>query len=400
MASNIHHISPHSNAQQQDFDPQEDYSLPGWVYHDEAFLAREIEHVLRPSWQLLCHQSEVPHAGDWQAMELFGERVVALRGQDGEVRVFANVCKHRAMRLLDGAGGNCASRLVCPYHAWTYDDTGKLTGVPSKSDYVALDMSKLSLHQYKSENWHGFIFFKLKDEGGPSVAEMMAPFAEEVALYRIREMRPLHKTRQRTRAVNWKTIADNYSDHLHIPVAHPGLTRIFAKNYQIEATQWADRLGGPLAPRYLQNTTARTSNHSELAYQKFRPHVAHLPEDKQDYWLYYKLWPNLAFDIYSDQIDFMQFIPISATHVLLRENAYALPDERREMRAARYLNGRINRYVNAEDTWLITGVQQGMASRSFAAGPLGKSEVCLRSFARKLRHILPEARLDAPPLRA
>ena len=90
------------------------------------------------------------------------------------------------------------------------------------------------------------------------------------------------------------------------------------------------------------------------------PRSDHLPASHQRKWLYYKLFPNVAFDIYPDQVDFMQFLPVSATETVIREISYALPDERREMKAARYLNWRINRRVNAEDTELITRVQLGM----------------------------------------
>jgi phenylpropionate dioxygenase-like ring-hydroxylating dioxygenase large terminal subunit len=114
-------------------------------------------------------------------------------------------------------------------------------------------------------------------------------------------------------------------------------------------------------------------------------------------WSYYKLWPNVAIELYPDQIDFMQFVPVSPTETTLRYINYGLPDERREMKAARYLNWRINRRVNAEDTQLITRVQLGMQSTSYEAGPLGTSEVCLRSFSRKLRRMIPEARLSSPP---
>ena len=93
----------------------------------------------------------------------------------------------------------------------------------------------------------------------------------------------------------------------------------------------------------------------------------------------------------------MHFVPVSPTEPLIREISYALPDARREMKAARYLNWRINRRVNREDTALIRGVQAGMASRSWMPGPLGESEVCLRSFARKLRRLIPEANLHQPP---
>jgi phenylpropionate dioxygenase-like ring-hydroxylating dioxygenase large terminal subunit len=219
---------------------------------------------------------------------------------------------------------------------------------------------------------------------------MMAPYAEEVALYRFAELRAIGRVTLRPRPLNWKTIADNYSDHLHIPVGHPGLTRLFGRNYRIEAQAHVDRMEGDLVE-------TPSANPSERAYQALLPAVDHLPPSHQRKWLYYKLFPNVAFDIYPDQVDFMQFLPVSATETVIREISYALPDDRREMRAARHLNWRINRRVNEEDTLLITRVQHGMGSPSYVAGPLGTSEVCLRSFARKLRAMIPEARLPAPP---
>ena len=136
---------------------------------------------------------------------------------------------------------------------------------------------------------------------------------------------------------------------------------------------------------------------SERLYQKLLPRVAHLPDEAQRLWLYFKLWPNVAFDIYPDQVDFMQFIPVSPTETLIREISYALPDDRREMKAARYLNWRINRQVNLEDTRLIARVQAGMGSQSFSVGPLGTSEVCLRAFCSKMRDLIPESRLSRAP---
>ncbi|HEU4705546.1 MAG TPA: RHO alpha subunit C-terminal catalytic domain-containing protein, partial [Sphingomicrobium sp.] len=192
------------------------------------------------------------------------------------------------------------------------------------------------------------------------------------------------------RALNWKTIADNYSDHLHIPVGHPGLTRLFGRNYRIEAREHVDRMEGDLIEK-------KSANPAEALYQRLLPDAGHLPASHKRKWLYYKLFPNVAFDIYPDQVDFMQFLPVSATETVIREISYALPDETRAMKAARYLNWRINRRVNAEDTQLIARVQAGMESPAYVPGPLGTSEVCLRSFARKLRRLVPEARLDSPP---
>ena len=345
--------------------------------------------VIRPSWQIVCHESDLARPGEWRTIAYLGEQVAVVRGEDGAIRAFHNVCRHRAMRILEGASG-CAKKLVCPYHAWTYELDGRLSGVPMKRDYPALKLEDNGLVPVGVSVWRGFVFIRLEDDGGPSVAEMMAPYDAEIAPYRFEEMRTISDVRLRDRAVNWKNVGDNYSDNLHIPVAHDGLTRLFGKSYAIEAAGWVDKMSGQLVDRPSDNVWERF-------YQKHLPRVEHLPEENQRLWLYYKLWPNMAFDIYADQIDFMQWLPTSPTTCVLREMCFALPDARREMKLVRYANWRINRVVNAEDTWLIERVQQGMASSSYTVGPIGASEVCLRSFAAKIRDRIPEARLHRAP---
>jgi carnitine monooxygenase subunit len=369
-------------------DPLDGVSLPGWLYHDAEFFAAEKRAFLRAVPQVVCHESEIAEPGEWRTLDYLGESVIVIRGDDGEVRAFTNVCRHRGSRLVDGEAG-CARVLTCPYHAWSYARDGRLVGVPHRSEYPGLDPSRLGLVPVTLERWRGFLFVTL-EEGAPSVAEMLAPYEAEVAPYRFEDLRAIGRVTLRPRALNWKTIADNYSDGLHIPVGHPGLTRLFGRGYRVEAGEHVDRMEGDLVDQ-------PSSNPSERAYQQWLPPVPHLPASHQRKWLYYKLWPNVAFDIYPDQVDFMQFLPVSGTETVIREISYALPDGRREMKAARYLNWRINRRVNAEDTELIARVQQGMASPSYEPGPLGTSEVCLRSFAQKLRRLVPEARLPAPP---
>ena len=369
-------------------DPLDGMSLPGWLYFDPEFFEAEKRTFLRAAPQVVCHQSEIAEPGEWRSLEYLGESVIVIRGEDGDVRAFANVCRHRGSRLVDGTGG-CAKVLTCPYHAWSYARDGRLVGVPHRNEYPGLRTEDLSLVPVALENWHGFLFVTL-EPGGPPVAEMMRPYEQEVAPYRFADLRAIGRVTLRPRPLNWKTIADNYSDGLHIPVGHPGLTRLFGRNYRIEANAHVDRMEGDLIEK-------DSSNPSERAYQRLLPRVEHLPDSHQRKWLYYKLFPNVAFDIYPDQVDFMQFLPVSSTETVIREISYALPDERRVMRAARHLNWRINRRVNAEDTELITRVQLGMQSPSYKPGPLGTSEVCLRSFARKLRQMIPEARLDSAP---
>jgi phenylpropionate dioxygenase-like ring-hydroxylating dioxygenase large terminal subunit len=369
-------------------DPLDDMSLPGWLYHDSEFFEAEKRAFLRKAPQIVCHESEIAEPGEWRSLEYLAESVIVIRGDDGGVRAFSNVCRHRGSRLVDGTAG-CAKVLTCPYHAWSYARDGRLVGVPHRSEYPGLQTETLGLFRVALENWRGFLFVTL-EPGMPSVAEIMAPYEEEIEPYRFRDLRALQQVRLRPRALNWKTIADNYSDHLHIPVGHPGLTRLFGRSYRIEAQEWVDKMEGDLVEKV-------SANLSERLYQHHLPKVDHLPESHQRKWLYYKLFPNVAFDIYPDQVDFMQFLPVSGTESMIREISYGLPDDRREMKTVRYLNWRINRRVNAEDTELITRVQLGMQSSSYKAGPLGTSEVCLRSFTKKLRRMIPEARLDSPP---
>ncbi|WP_179041303.1 aromatic ring-hydroxylating oxygenase subunit alpha [Sphingobium lactosutens] len=371
-------------------DPDAGWSLPAWTYADAEFFGVEVERIFRPSWQIVCHVSDIGAPGDFHTLDYLGESVVVIRGDDGMVRGFTNVCRHRGARIVDGTSG-CAKKLVCPYHGWTYETGGRLSGVPMKASYgEAFALADHGLSPVEVETWQGFLFVRLVDDGGPSVAEMMAPYAAEIAPYRFEALRALGRVTLRPRAVNWKNIGDNYSDGLHIAVAHPGLKRLMGDGYGVEASRHADKMWGPILDR-------PSANLSERAYQHFLPPVPHLPAERQRLWTYYKLWPNFAFDIYPDQVDFMQWLPVSPTQTLIREISYALPDDRREMKATRYLNWRINRQVNAEDTALVGRVQAGMASASFTVGPLSEQEVALRHFCGRVRQVIPQARLHRAP---
>lgn len=366
------------------------HSLPAWIYHDPGFFELEKKTIFRSSWQLVCHLSDIPNPGDFHTLDFLDEPVVVIRGEDGQPRSFFNVCRHRASRLLDGARGQCTrGRITCPYHAWTYALDGRLVAMPSRTNFPNLDMAAHGLVPVEQEVFLGFIFVRF-ESGGPSVAEMAAPYIDELTAYRFESLIPQGRVTLRERAVNWKNVADNYSDGLHITVAHPGLTRLFGNGYGIEAQPWVDKMWGQLREQ-------PSRNWSERLYQKLLPRVEHLPDDRQRLWTYFKLWPNVAFDIYPDQIDFMQFLPLSATTTMIREIAYVHPDARREMRAARYLNWRVNRRVNIEDKALIERVQAGMQSSSYTVGPLSEGEVCLRSFGRRMREMIPASRLLRAP---
>ncbi|HEY3784286.1 MAG TPA: aromatic ring-hydroxylating dioxygenase subunit alpha [Steroidobacteraceae bacterium] len=366
------------------------YSLPAWIYHDREFFELEQQMIFRQAWQIVCHQSDVPEPGDYHSFEFMGESVFVLRGEDGEIRAFNNACRHRAAKLLDGPQGHCGRRITCPYHAWSYGLDGRLLTIPQRESFKSVDKGRFGLVPLEHEIFLGFVFVRFAP-GLPSVREMAAPYAHELTPYRMEELKPHGRVSLRPRMVNWKNVADNFSDGLHINVAHPGLTRLFGRGYGIEAKPWIDKMWGALRE-------TPSNNWSERLYQNLLPEVQYLPPERQRLWTYFKLWPNVAFDIYPDQIDFMQFLPVSPTETMIREIVYVHPDSRPQMRAARYLNWRINRRVSLEDKALIERVQSGMGTSGYTVGPLSEDEVCLRSFGQRMRSLIPETRLlRAPP---
>lgn len=365
--------------------------LPAWVYHDEAFFRLECEQVFRRSWQLVCHHSDVPRAGDYLVFDFLGESVLLVRGEDGELRAFYNFCRHRAARLLDGAG-HCPGRIRCPYHAWGYDLRGRLREVPNQRGYRNLHKDQWGLRQIALRQRFGFVFVCLQPEHAPSLEAVTAALEPELAPYRCEQLRATGRVTLRPRAVNWKTLTDNYIDGLHINVAHTGLRRLAGRSYRLQTLpgDWVQKMSAELQP-------SAGSGWSERAYCALLRDEPGLAPERRLCWNYYLLWPNIAFDVYPEQIDFMQMLPLAPGRTLIREIPYALPGAGRRQRVARYLNWRINRVVNAEDTALVERVQQGLCSRGFVQGPLAETEPCLHSFAERLREYLPVCRQPRRP---
>ena len=368
-------------------------TLPSWTYNNEVFFELEKRDLFLNNWQLICHGSNIPLPGDYFTFDLFNERLVAVRDASLEIRVFHNVCSHRATKLFDRVSGNCGKRIVCPYHAWSYELSGNLKHVPGLENFENLDLKDHGLRIVEQEVFKGFVFAKVLPSDVPSVREQFEPYLAEIEPYRFEDLEPLGRVTLRPREVNWKQIADNYVDAMHISVAHPGLSNLVGTSYDLEVS-----CNGGFVHRMSADLNASRKNMlSNVLYKKYLPRVDHLPTERQWQWTYYRLWPNLAFDVYPDQMDFMQFIPINASTTMIREIPFALKDDRREMKVARYLNWRINREVNAEDTRLIKWVQEGMQTSAFQSGPLAKSEICLIDSAEKIKQAIPIATLDQEP---
>lgn len=368
-------------------------TLPSWTYTNETFFELEKKNLFLNNWQLICHVSNINAPGDYFTFDIFNERLIAVRNEDNEINVFHNVCSHRATKLLDDTNGNCGKRINCPYHAWSYDLSGNLKNVPHQEQFKNFNKADNGLRPVEMEIFQGFIFAKILANNIPSVADQFKPYLKEIEPYNFESLQPLGRVTMRHRDVNWKQIADNYVDAMHIPIAHPGLSGLVGNSYGTEVSN----NGGYIHKMWGDLNKTRKNILSNTLYKNFLPKVKNLSADKQMYWAYYRLWPNLAFDVYPDQMDFMQFIPISASKTIIREIPFALKDDRREMQAARYLNWRINRQVNSEDTQLINWVQEGMETSGFNKGPLAESEVCLIDSNNKIRKAIPVANKDIEP---
>ena len=363
--------------------------LPGWTYEDPDFFALERKAVFQPSWQMVCHESDIEARGQYATLNFMGALIAVIRGEDGIARAFRNICRHRAARLLDDPFGQCSSRIVCPYHAWTYDLRGRLVGLPERDTYEPFENEDYGLIPLELREAGGFLFVNL---GGAdqSFDDFIAPMREDFEIYRTKDMRALGRITLRERAVNWKIAIENYVDYMHLPFAHEGLNGLVGKGYALHADGDAILITSDVEETPSQTLSAR-------AYRKILPTADYLPENRQRHWRYIKLWPNLAFDIYPDQLDFMQFIPLAPGRTLLREMPYALPDERREMKAARYLNWRVNRIVNLEDRDVIERTQAGFEDGAVPPGPISTREIGLRHFAEKMRDLLPICRESDRP---
>ena len=178
------------------------HALPAWVYNHGELNRLEVERILMPSWQIVCHINSIPKSGDYQTFDLGPESVMVLRDRDGSIRGFHNVCRHRGARLLDGSG-TCPATITCPYHGWTYRHDGGLIGLPVRESFPGLDRGAHGLRPVRTDVAFGFVFVCLAGDP-PPVAALWGKMADEFLPYRFEDMVPLSPISQEIWNVDWK----------------------------------------------------------------------------------------------------------------------------------------------------------------------------------------------------
>ena len=367
--------------------------LPGWTYHSDALFALERTEIFLKQWQIVGHVNDIPANGDWLSFDILGERAVVMRGQDGEVRAFHNLCRHRGARVVEGVSGQCKSAIICPFHGWVYNLDGTLRGAARPETFGDMDREEFGLKPIEMEIWHGFVFLRFLPGGQqPGVAEWLAPYDADFTAFRADGILPTHKPSWGTTLpVNWKSVRDVDNEGYHVALAHPALQDLYGRSYHDIFH------AGDLAQSNAIYGDRPGRRWSVRNYVNISPKQDWLPKRLQRAWNYYGLFPNAVFIFTPEAISFYQEIPISAQETRITGSLYRQPHETREIRAARYLAYRIDRETSLEDQQLTIWSNESMKSSAFDGFHLSDLEYGVRRHHDGLRKRLPIMQQEVAP---
>jgi choline monooxygenase len=202
--------------------PQRPTLVPAGRYYSPAFAQLEVERMWPKVWQLACTVDHVSEPGDYFEYRCGPYSVLIVRGDDGTLRAFQNVCRHRGNSLCAGAGSELRE-LRCGYHGWTWDLAGALKRVPNRKGFGTLPMAELPLFAVRVDTWERLVFVNL-DPAAPPLADYLEAVPADIDWLRISDFR-CYATMTVEVDANWKTIADGFSETYHIQTLHPELHR-------------------------------------------------------------------------------------------------------------------------------------------------------------------------------
>jgi len=192
------------------------HHVPGYIYSSFEIFQLEKERIFMKQWLCVAREEEFERAGAYMTFRIMGEPVLVVRDAEGTLRAFANICAHRGVEVASGKG--TAKEFMCPYHGWTYDLEGKLTGAAFMKEAEGFDPTTCHLPTLRLDIWAGWVFVCFDDDA-PPLGEHVAEFDQAVGLLRQGECRQAI-TFTVDLDCNWKLVNENFVDYYHFKVLH------------------------------------------------------------------------------------------------------------------------------------------------------------------------------------
>lgn len=347
-------------------DPARSLSLRKQAYTEQRWYDIDQAAIIRKSWQWVCHGEKLRAPGAYVAAEVGGQPILLVRGRDGALRGFYNVCKHRAMRLCEGEGRT--SKIMCPYHAWTYDLEGRLKRAPETGNLVDFAIDEICLDPVRVEEFCGFVFANL-DPSAASLAEQSGALGDEIRQWApdVERLTFAKRLNYDIRS-NWKNVVDNFLECYHCPIAHKDFVSLVDMDTYSVTTHGI--YSSHMAEAGKAGNTAYSIDHATVT-------------DHAVWWL----WPNTCIMRYPGRgnLIILQVIPAGPDRTLETYDFFLETAEPfdAELESIRYLD----EVLQQEDIWLVENVQRGMETPAFTQGRIvhdpsgsGKSEHALHHF--------------------
>jgi Rieske 2Fe-2S family protein len=343
--------------------------LPPQAVHDPAVLAWELEQLFEASWVSVGRDEDAPNPGDILTATVGLESILLMRGDDGRIRGFFNVCQHRGTRLVYEERTSCAGRLICPYHSWTYGLDGRLIASEHMGSGFERDHNGLS--PVATESLDGFVFVNVSGTAGP-LRDYLRDFPQRIERFGCGSLRRAAR-REYEAAANWKLLSENYQECYHCPTIHPELSQITPYRSGQEERSEGPWLGGPMELTEGCNTMS-------ISGVTDRPPLPGVREDDLRLIYYYTLLPNLWVSCHADYVLVHTLWPIAPDRTRIVCEWLFDPAT---LDAGSDPNDAVEFWdmVNQQDWKACERVQKGSGSRGFRGGRFSELESMVHGLA-------------------